>query len=100
MAHVGAGTVVWHILGAEAASGRITEFVDLVEMSSEGDAIDEAFDAQGTLVDVGEVRLCVKELLKGIVGPINAVGTGVAVAGSERLGLVHTLDRKDDGCGG
>jgi hypothetical protein len=97
---VGAGSAGRHGLEAEATSGWVTEFVDLVEMSSEGDAIDEAFDAQGTLVDVGEMHLYVEELLKGVVGPIDTVGTGVTATGSERLGLVHALDRKDEGCEG
>jgi hypothetical protein len=96
LAHVGAGTVVRHILGAEAASGRITEFVGVVEMASERKTVDEPFGTQGALVDVWTMCLLVEGAFEGVVGPIGTVDTGVAAAGSERLGLVHILDGSAD----
>jgi hypothetical protein len=63
-------------------------------MTPEGEASGESLDTQGTLVDVREMRLCVEGSLKGVVGPIGAVSAGIATTGSERLGLVHALDRR------
>jgi hypothetical protein len=68
--------------------------VDLVEMASERGVVGESSDAQRALMDVWEVRLHVEGSLKGIVGPIDAVSAGIAATGSERLGLVHALDRR------
>jgi hypothetical protein len=73
--------------------------VDLVEVTSEGGAIDEAFDAQGTLVDVGEMRLYVKDSLERVVGPVDAVSAGVAAAGLQGLRLIHVLGESDEWCG-
>ena len=64
-----------------------------MEMASEGKAIGESLDAQGTLVDVWEVCLHVEVSLKGIVRPIDTVGAGIAAAGSQRLGLMHALGK-------
>jgi hypothetical protein len=74
--------------------------VTLVEMASERGVVSESSDAQGTLMDMREVRLYVEGSLKGVVGPVDAVSAGVMATGSERLGLVHALDRKDEGCEG
>jgi hypothetical protein len=95
MAHVGAGSVVRHGSGAEATGGWIPEFVGVVEVASEREAVGEPFDAQGTLVDVQEMSLFVEGSFKGIVGPVGAAGTGIAATGSQRLGLMHTLDGED-----
>jgi hypothetical protein len=99
VALVGSGTR-GHILGAEAACGRISELVDFVEMASEGDAVGELLGAQGTLVDVWEMRLFVEDSLKGVVGSIDAVGTGIAAAESQGLGLIHALGKRDECDGG
>jgi hypothetical protein len=99
VAFVGSGTR-GHILGAEAACGRISELVYFVEMASEGDAVGELLDAQGTLVDVWEMRLFVEDTLKGFVGPIDAVDAGVAAAESQGLGLIHALGKRDECDGG
>jgi hypothetical protein len=100
MAHVGAGSVVRHGLGTNTTGGWISEFVGVVEMASECKTVGEPFDAQGAVVDVWAMCLFVEGAFEGVVGPIDAVGTGVTTTGSERLGLVHALDRKDERCGG
>jgi hypothetical protein len=64
-------------------------------MALECGAVGESPDTQGTLMDVREVCLYVEGSFKGVVGPVDAVGAGVAAAGSEGLGLVHALDRRD-----
>ena len=64
-------------------------------MASEGSAAGESFDAQGTLVDVREVCLRMEGSLERVVRPIGTVDTGIAAAGSQRLGLIHTLGRGD-----
>jgi hypothetical protein len=66
--------------------------VDVVEMTPEGETSGESFDTQGTLVDVREMRLYVEGSLEGIVRPVGAIGTRIAAAESQGLGLVHTLD--------
>jgi hypothetical protein len=96
MAHVDAGSVVRHGLGTEAASGWVSEFVGVVEMASERETVGEPFDAQGTLVDVREMCLYVEGSLEGIVRPVGAIGTGVATAESQGLGLMHTLGEGDE----
>jgi hypothetical protein len=68
-------------------------------MTSEGDTIGEVFDAQGALVDVGEMRLYVENSLEGIVGPVDAVSAGVAAAGLQGLRLIHALGGNDKWCG-
>jgi hypothetical protein len=95
MTCVGAGSVDRHDLGAEAVSGRISELVELVEVASKCGVVGELSGTQGALMDVWEMRLYVEGLLKGVVGPVDAVGTGVAAARSEGLGLVHAPDRRD-----
>ena len=65
-------------------------------MASEGKAIGESLDAQGTLVDVWEVCLYVEVSLERVVRPIDAVGTGIAAPESHRLGLIHALGRGDE----
>jgi hypothetical protein len=74
--------------------------VDFVEMTPKGSVVDESFDAQGTLVDVWEMCLHMEGSLEGVVGPIGAVGTGIAAAESQELGLMHTSDRGGERCGG
>jgi hypothetical protein len=66
----------------EATCGWIPEFVGVVEMASEGKAIGESLDTQGTLVDVWEVCLHVEGSLKRIVRPVDTVGAGVAATES------------------
>jgi hypothetical protein len=100
MTHVSAGSVVRHGLGTEAASGWISELVGVVEVASERKTVGEPFDAQGALVDVWAVCLLVEGAFEGIVGPIDAVGTGVAAVESQGLGLMHILDGGDRWCGG
>jgi hypothetical protein len=95
MTRVGAGSVVRHGLGTEAACGWISELVGVVEMASERKTVGEPFDAQGALVDVWAVCLLVEDAFKGIVGPIDAVTAGVAAADSYGLGLMHALGRGD-----
>jgi hypothetical protein len=56
--------------------------VGVVEMASERKTVGESFNAQGTLVDVWAMCLFVEDTLEGIVGPIDAVGTGIAAAES------------------
>jgi hypothetical protein len=82
MAHVGAGGVVRHGLGTEAASGWISEFVGVVEVASERKTVGESFGAQGALVDVWTMCLLVEGTFEGIVGPVDAIGTRVAAAES------------------
>jgi hypothetical protein len=82
VAHVSAGAFVRHGSGAEAASGRIPEFVGVVKMASERKTVGEPFNAQGALMDVWAMRLFVEGAFEGIVRPIDAVGTGVAAAES------------------
>jgi hypothetical protein len=65
--------------------------MELVEMAPERDTVGEPFDAQRALMDVREVCLCVERSLEGVVGPIDTVGTGVAAAESQGLGLIHAL---------
>jgi hypothetical protein len=84
-----------HILGAEAACGWISEFVGVVEVASERKTVGEPFNAQGALVDVWAMCLLVEGAFEGIVGPIDAMGTGIAAAESQGLGLMHTLDGGD-----
>jgi hypothetical protein len=96
MAHMGAGSPVRHGSGTEAASRRVTEFVGVVEMAPEREAVGKPLDAQGALVDVREMCLYVEGSLEGIVRPVGAVGTGVAAAESQRLGLMHTLGEGDE----
>jgi hypothetical protein len=74
----------------------IAELVDFVEMASERGAVGEPFDAQGALMDVWEMCLCVEGPLKGVVRPVDTVGTGVAAAESQELGLVHALGRRGE----
>jgi hypothetical protein len=69
--------------------------VGVVEVASERETVGEPFDAQGALVDVREMGLLVEGSFEGIVGPVDAAGTGVAAAESQRLGLMHTLDGGD-----
>jgi hypothetical protein len=95
VACIGAGSVDRHGLGTEAASGRVAESVDFVKMASERGAVGESFDAQGTLVDVWEMRLDVEDLLERVVRPIGAVGTRVAAAESHGLGVIHGLGERD-----
>jgi hypothetical protein len=95
MTLVGSGTR-GHLLGAEAASGWIPEFVGVVEVVSERKTVGEPFDAQGTLVDVREMCLYVEGSLEGIVRPVDAIGAGVAAAESQGLGLMHTLGGGDE----
>jgi hypothetical protein len=64
----------------EAASRSVVKLVELVEMASESGTVGEPFDAQGALVDVWEVCLYMEGLLKGVVRPVDAIGTGVAAA--------------------
>ena len=78
---VGSGTR-GHILGAKAACGSVAKSVELVEMASEGGAAGESFDAQGTLVDVGEMCLRMEDSLERVVGPVGAVCARVTAAGS------------------
>jgi hypothetical protein len=56
--------------------------VGVVEVTSECETVGEPFDAQGALMDVWAMCLLVEGALEGIVGPIDAVGTGVAAAKS------------------
>jgi hypothetical protein len=100
MACVDAGSVVRHSLGAETASGWISEFVGVVEVASERETVGEPFDTQGTLVDVWTVCLLVEGPLERVVRPVGAVGTGVTATRSEGLGLVHALVRKGERCRG
>jgi hypothetical protein len=65
-------------------------------MASERDAVGEPSDAQGTLVDVWEMCLCMEGPLEGVVRPVDAVSTGVASAGSQGLELIHALDGRDE----
>jgi hypothetical protein len=65
-------------------------------MASEGKAIGESLDTQGTLVDVWEMCLFVEISLERVVGPIDAVGAGIAAAESQRLGLIHALGGGDE----
>jgi hypothetical protein len=60
----------------------VAKSVDLVEMASEGGTVDEPFDAQGTPVDAWEMCLHVKGSLERVVRPIDAMGAGIATAGS------------------
>jgi hypothetical protein len=96
VAHVGAGSVVRHNLGAEAAGGWISELVGVVEMASEGKAIGKSLDTQGALVDVWEVCLLVECPFKGVVGPVDAVGTGITAADSQGLRLIHALGKRGE----
>jgi hypothetical protein len=95
MTHVGAGSVVRHGLGTEAASGWISEFVGVVEVASERKTVGESFNAQGALVDVWTMCLLVEGAFEGIAGPIDAMGTGIAAAELQGLGLMHILDGGD-----
>jgi hypothetical protein len=70
--------------------------VGIVEMASEGKAAGESFDAQGTLVDVREVHLCMGGSLKGFVRPIGAIGAGIAAATSRGSRLIHAPGERDD----
>jgi hypothetical protein len=70
--------------------------VDFVEVTSEGDTVGESFDAQGTLVDVWEMRLCVKGSLERVVRPIDAVGARVAAVESQGLRSIHALVGRDE----
>jgi hypothetical protein len=63
--------------------------VDIVEVASEGKAIGELLDTQGTLVDVWEMRMLVECPFKGVVGPVDTVDTGITAAESQGLVLVH-----------
>jgi hypothetical protein len=93
---VDVGSVDRHSLGtAEATSGLVTEFVSLVEMMSERDVVGKSSGAQGTLVDVGEMYLDVEGSLKGVVGPVDAVGAGVAAAKLQKLRLLHALGERE-----
>jgi hypothetical protein len=74
--------------------------VDIVEVASEGKAIGEPLDTQGTLVDVWEVRLLVEYPFKGIVRPVDTVGTGITAADSQGLRLIHALGKRDECDGG
>jgi hypothetical protein len=80
MTRMSAGSGVRHGLGSEAAGGRISEFVGIVEVTSERKTIGEPFNAQGALVDVRTMCSLVEGAFEGVVGPIDAVGTGVAAA--------------------
>jgi hypothetical protein len=84
-----------HGLRAEAACGRISKLVDVVEMTPEGEASGKSFDTQGALVDVREVCLDVEGSLEGVKRPVGAIGTGVTAAESQGLGLMHMLDEGD-----
>jgi hypothetical protein len=79
---VGAGSVVRHGLGTEAASGWVPEFVGVVEVTSERETGGEPLDAQGAVVDMWAMCLFVEGAFEGIVGPVDAMGARIAAAES------------------